>query len=76
MTTIKLSKREQQILERIWQGKNTKEIALEFGVSNHNLGYQKIRMYAKTGVGDVVGLVRWGLENGLIKLDIRYVKGG
>ena len=57
-----------QVLEGMWAGKGTKEIAADLGISPKTVEYHRARLYRLFGVNDPVSLCRRGLAVGAIRL--------
>jgi DNA-binding CsgD family transcriptional regulator len=57
-----------QVLEGIWAGKATKEIAAELGLSPKTVEYHRAQLYRVFGVNDLVSLCRRAIAAGLIKM--------
>lgn len=53
----KLTEREQQVLERLFQDKPTKQIALELGISPCTVGRHRAAIIAKCSVNSIIGLL-------------------
>ena len=62
-----LTQRERQILEMMWEGKGSKEIARVLETSVKTIETQRCRLYRFIGVGSVVEALRWGLKKGYLK---------
>jgi DNA-binding NarL/FixJ family response regulator len=58
--------RPQEVLELMWAGKGTKEIAADMGVSPKTVEYHRAQLYRLFGVNDPISLCRRGLALGLI----------
>ncbi len=65
-TTIALSKRENEVLQLISEEKTTKEIAEKLFVSVNTIETHRKNLIRKTGVKNVVGLIKHAINNGLI----------
>jgi len=63
-----------QVLEAMWAGKCTKEIAADMGLSPKTVEYHRARLYRLFGVNDPVSLCRRGLAVGLLKSEGRGPK--
>jgi DNA-binding NarL/FixJ family response regulator len=57
-----------QVLEGMWAGKSTKEIAADLGVSPKTVEYHRAQLYRLFGVNNPVSLCRRGLAVGAIRL--------
>jgi DNA-binding NarL/FixJ family response regulator len=64
-----LTPRLREILKHIAEGKRTKEIAFELGVSIKTVEAHRAILMDRLGIHDVAGLVRYALRVGLISLD-------
>ena len=62
-----LSPREQQVLKLVVEGNTSKEIAAIVGVRPGTVDTYRSRIMAKLEIGDIAGLVRFAIRNGLIK---------
>jgi DNA-binding NarL/FixJ family response regulator len=60
-----LSEREREVVRLLVQGRLSKQIAAELGLSPRTVEKHRARISAKLGVHDVPTLVRWSLRNGL-----------
>ncbi len=58
-----------QVLERMWAGRCTKEIAADLGISPKTVEYHRAQLYRLFGVSNPVSLCRRGLLLGLIQLE-------
>ena len=58
-----------QVLEAMWAGKCTKEIAAELGISPKTVEFHRENLYRLFGVHDPVSLCRRGLEMELIHVE-------
>ena len=63
-----------QVLEAMWAGKCTKEIAADLGVSPKTVEYHRAQLYRLFGVDNPVSLCRRGLAVGLLKSEGRGPK--
>ena len=64
----RLSARERIVLVFIAEGKTSKHIATELGVSVRTVDTHRERLMAKTGIRNVAGLTRFAIEEGMIVL--------
>ncbi len=64
-----LSKREEEVLVLIAQGKSLKEVAEELFISNKTVETHKMHIQDKLGLSNTAQLVKWAIENNLISLD-------
>jgi DNA-binding NarL/FixJ family response regulator len=58
-----------QVLEEMWAGKCTKEIAADLGLSPKTVEFHRENLYRLFGVHDPVSLCRRGLEMELIHVE-------
>ncbi len=58
-----------QVLEGMWAGKCTKDIAADLGVSPKTVEYHRARLYRTFGVDNPVSLCRRGLALGLLRVE-------
>ena len=66
---VKRLGRRGQVLEAMWAGKCTKEIAAELGISAKTVEYHRARLYRLFGVDDPISLCRRGLAVGVLRLE-------
>ncbi|HWA35200.1 MAG TPA: response regulator transcription factor [Cyclobacteriaceae bacterium] len=64
-----LSKREEEVLTLIAQGKSLKEVADELFISNKTVETHKAHIQDKLGLSNTAQLVKWAIENNLISVD-------
>jgi DNA-binding NarL/FixJ family response regulator len=69
MKKVSRLKRRRQIVDGVWAGKGTKEIAAELGISPKTVEYHRAQLYRVLGVNDPVSLCRRAMMLGLIKPD-------
>lgn len=62
----KLTKREQEILELITQGKSNKHIGKELYISFQTVGVHRKNIMKKLGIRNTVSLIKFALENHLV----------
>ena len=62
----KLTKREQEILELITQGKSNKHIGQELFISFQTVGVHRKNIMKKLGIRNTVSLIKFALENHLV----------
>ena len=62
----KLTKREQEILELITQGKSNKHIGQELYISFQTVGVHRKNIMKKLGIRNTVSLIKFALENHLV----------
>ncbi len=58
-----------QVLEGLWAGRCTKEIAADLGISPKTVEYHRAQLYRLFRVDNPVSLCRRGLALGLIRLE-------
>ena len=58
-----------QVLEGMWAGKGTKEIAADLGLSPKTVEYHRAQLYRLFGVDNPVSLCRRGLRAGALRLE-------
>ena len=58
-----------QVLERMWAGRCTKEIAADLGVSPKTVEYHRAELYRLFKVNNPVSLCRRGLAMELLRLE-------
>lgn len=63
-----LTTREQEILELIWQGKHSKEIAAQLSISTKTVEAHRANMAKKFRVNNTAQLLRVALEEGLLEI--------
>jgi DNA-binding CsgD family transcriptional regulator len=59
-----------QVLQGMWDGKGTKEIAAELGISPKTVEYHRAKLYRVFGVSDLVSLCRRALV-GVLRVEGR-----
>lgn len=64
-----LSARERQIVVRVVMGDTSAAIAEQLHLSPKTVDTYRSRAMAKLGVGDLAGLVRWAIREGLVDID-------
>ena len=57
-----------QVLEAMWSGKGTKEIAADLGLSPKTVEYHRAQLYRLFGVGNPVSLCRRALAVGALRM--------
>jgi DNA-binding NarL/FixJ family response regulator len=62
-----LSSRERQVLQLIGEGKSTREIALQLGISMKTAESHRTRLMRKLDIHETASLVRYALRRGLIQ---------
>lgn len=65
-STKALSDRELLVLQRLIEGKTTKEIAREYQLSISSVNSYRKRLFEKLGVDSIQGLLRYAYENKLV----------
>ena len=63
-------RRREEVLLAIWNGKPTKGIAADLGVSPKTVEYHRAQLYRVFGVSDVVSLCRRAIFLGLIRPEL------
>lgn len=63
---IRFTDKQKRILQLLWQGKNTNEIAAEIFLSTSAVEKMKQRMKENIGVKTSIGLMKYALENKII----------
>lgn len=61
----KLSRREQEVLALIMEEKTTQEIATILNITVSTIESHRASLFSKTGVKNVVGLIKYSIENNL-----------
>lgn len=61
-----LTSRERQVLQLIGEGKSSKEIAVQLGISIKTAESHRTRMMQKLDIHDVASLVRYAIRRGLV----------
>ncbi len=61
---LPLSYRMMQVLKGLLAEKNCKEIAYDLRVGIKTVEFHRAKLYEAAGVDNLVGLVRWALEQG------------
>ena len=64
-----LTPRQREVLKRIAEGRSTKEIAFELGLSVKTVETHRAQIMERLGIRDVPGLVRYALRTGLVPPD-------
>lgn len=62
-----LTPRERQVLQLIAEGKSTKEVAVQIGVSTKTGESHRARLMEKLDIHETAGLVRYAVRHGLIQ---------
>ncbi|MEK7867186.1 MAG: response regulator transcription factor, partial [Planctomycetota bacterium] len=66
--TWAITERQREILKLLAEGKSTKQIAVDLGLSIKTVETHRMRLMDRLGIHDVPGLVRYALRTGLTKL--------
>ena len=61
-----LTPRQREVLKRVAEGRSTKEIAFDLGLSVKTIETHRAQIMERLGIRDVAGLVRYALRTGLI----------
>ncbi|HSS97235.1 MAG TPA: response regulator transcription factor [Terriglobales bacterium] len=64
----RLTQRQREILQLIAEGRNTKEIAFDLGLSAKTVETHRERLMERLNIHDVAGLVRYAIRYGLVSL--------
>lgn len=62
-----LSRREQEVLQLLAEGKSTKEIAESLGISPRTVESHRKRIKSKLAIRDTAGLVRYAIRRGVVE---------
>ncbi len=62
----RLTPRERQVVQLVAEGKSTKQLAAQLGITPKTAEFHRARVMKKLGVHDVAGLVRYAVREGLI----------
>ncbi|HKD49357.1 MAG TPA: response regulator transcription factor [Candidatus Acidoferrum sp.] len=62
-----LSTRERQVLQLVGEGKSTKDIAMQLGISVKTAESHRARLMRKLDIHETAGLVRYAIRRGLIQ---------
>jgi two-component system nitrate/nitrite response regulator NarL len=62
-----LTKKQQQILLLIYEELNSREIAARLNISVRTVETHRKNIYRKTGISNMVGLIKYGLTHGIIQ---------
>jgi DNA-binding NarL/FixJ family response regulator len=68
--------REQQVLEMIWEGYSTKNIAYMLGISFKTAAIHRQRLLDKAGAHESITLLRWAIQNGHISPGTHQAQSG
>jgi DNA-binding NarL/FixJ family response regulator len=61
-----LTPRQREVLKRVAEGRSTKEIAYELGLSVKTVETHRAQIMERLGIRDVAGLVRYAMRTGLV----------
>jgi len=61
-----LTPRQREVLKRIAEGRSTKEIAFDLGLSVKTVETHRAQIIERLGIRDVAGLVRYAMRTGLV----------
>jgi len=61
-----LTPRQREVLKRVAEGRSTKEIAFELGLSGKTVETHRAQIMERLGIRDVAGLVRYAMRTGLV----------
>jgi len=64
-----LTARQREVLQLIAEGKNTKEIAYQLGLSPKTVESHRAQLMDRLNIRDVAGLVRYAIRVGLVPVD-------
>jgi DNA-binding NarL/FixJ family response regulator len=64
-----LTPRQREVLKRIAEGRTTKEIAFDLGLSVKTVETHRAQVMDRLGIRDVAGLVRYAMRTGLVPLE-------
>jgi DNA-binding NarL/FixJ family response regulator len=67
---LPLTAREQQVLQLLAEGRNTKAIALHLSLSPKTVDWHKSQLMKKLRIDSLAGLVRYAIQEGLSPLAI------
>jgi DNA-binding NarL/FixJ family response regulator len=65
-----LTPRQREILQLVAEGKNTKEVAYDLGISIKTVESHRLQLMERLNIHDVPGLVRYAIRSGLVSPDI------
>jgi DNA-binding NarL/FixJ family response regulator len=68
---VKLTSREQEILQRVAEGAANKEVAADLGISVKTVEKHRQSVMNKLGLHDTAGLVRYAIAAGVIESSIQ-----
>jgi len=61
-----LTPRQREVLKRVAEGRSTKEIAYDLGLSVKTVETHRAQIMERLGIRDVAGLVRYAMRTGLV----------
>src|SRR5438876_7386137 len=64
-----VSFRQREVLQRIAQGQNTKEIAAALDITVKTVEAHRLRLMRRLQIDNVAGLVRFAIRTGLVSLE-------
>ncbi len=64
-----LTPRERQVLQQIAEGRTTKEIAVQLGISSKTAASHRARLMEKLDIHETAGAVKYAIRLGLIQLE-------
>ena len=64
-----LTPRQREILQLVAEGKNTKEVAYDLGISIKTVEAHRLQLMARLDIHDVPGLVRYAVRSGLVSAE-------
>jgi DNA-binding NarL/FixJ family response regulator len=62
-----LAPRERHVLQLVAEGKTSKQIAVELGLSTNTAESYRARMMDKLDIHDTAGLVRYAIRQGIVQ---------
>ncbi len=67
VSTDPLSARERQVLQLVGEGKSTKDVAVQLGISVKTAESHRARLMRKLDIHETASLVRYAIRRGLIQ---------
>ena len=64
-----LTSRQREILQLVAEGKNTKEVAYDLGISVKTVESHRLQLMERLNIHDVPGLVRYAVRSGLVSAE-------
>jgi len=64
-----LTPRQREILQLVAEGKNTKEVAYDLGISVKTVESHRLQLMERLNIHDVPGLVRYAVRSGLVSAE-------